>query len=402
MSWFGSGEVSWDDYNAAMRKGRPRTATNVLEKIERKAVAERNWPSAARAVITRANVEKGIRDEAAKDWLPAFAARIDAAPAELQGVLQLHLAHVYRDESRPWRWGGARPTKLSDAAATNQPPWAPERLNETLEKQFAKVLAHADELKTYRVQDWDDLLSYGTLPDAYRPTLFDMVVHDIVDFYGETIPDKALEKGLALLDSLIAFHRNDATKDALADAELARLRYEHSFAKLPAKERDARYAAALDAFIARYLDVTDVSALAVHARAELLRHSGDLVGAHAKAATGAARWPESVGGRLCTSLVISLERPDFTVTTESTWNAPWPDLAVSSKNMTNLFFRIVPVTFEDICDSSVWDNGYYRASDMLKRHAKDASARTWQVSLEDPRDYKMHETKLPVPSDLAP
>ena len=56
MSWFGSGEVSWDDYNAAMRKGRPRTATNVLEKIERKAVAERNWPSAARAVITRANV----------------------------------------------------------------------------------------------------------------------------------------------------------------------------------------------------------------------------------------------------------------------------------------------------------------------------------------------------------
>ena len=50
MSWFGSGEVSWDDYNAAMRKGRPRTATNVLEKIERQAVAERNWPSAARAV----------------------------------------------------------------------------------------------------------------------------------------------------------------------------------------------------------------------------------------------------------------------------------------------------------------------------------------------------------------
>ena len=146
MSWFGSGEVSWDDYNAAMRKGRPRTATNVLEKIERKAVAERNWPSAARAVITRANVEKGIRDEAAKDWLPAFAARIDAAPAELQGVLQLHLAHVYRDESRPWRWGGRRPTKLSDTAAANQPPWAPERLNETLEKQFAKVLAHADEL----------------------------------------------------------------------------------------------------------------------------------------------------------------------------------------------------------------------------------------------------------------
>ena len=165
MSWFGSGGVSWNDYDKAVNKGLPRSATNVLEKIEREALAKKDWPSAARAIITRANVERGIRDDATKDWLPTFVARIDAAPAELQGVLQLHLAHVYLDASQPWRWGGARPTKLSDAAATNQPPWAPERLNETLEKQFAKVLAHADELKTYRVQDWDDLLSYGTMPE---------------------------------------------------------------------------------------------------------------------------------------------------------------------------------------------------------------------------------------------
>ena len=35
MSWFGSKDVSWNDYDAALRKGLPRTATNVLEKIER-------------------------------------------------------------------------------------------------------------------------------------------------------------------------------------------------------------------------------------------------------------------------------------------------------------------------------------------------------------------------------
>ena len=52
MSWFGKGEASWDDYNAAVHKGRPRSATNVLEKIERKAVAERKWPRAARAIST--------------------------------------------------------------------------------------------------------------------------------------------------------------------------------------------------------------------------------------------------------------------------------------------------------------------------------------------------------------
>ena len=149
LSLFGSSGTSWDDYDKAVRKGLPRTATNVLEKIERAALAKKDWPSAARAIITRANVERGIRDDAKKDWLPAFAARIDAAPAELQGVLQLHLAHVYVDESQPWRWGGARPTKLADAAATNQPPWAPERLNETLEAQFAKYSGDSPQMPWY-------------------------------------------------------------------------------------------------------------------------------------------------------------------------------------------------------------------------------------------------------------
>ena len=402
MSWFGTGGTSWYDYDRAVRKGLPRTATNVLENIEREALAKKDWQNAARAIITRANVEKGIRDEAAKDWLPAFVARVDAAPAELQGVLQLHLAHVYLEESQPWRWGGARPTKLSDAAATNQPPWAPERLNETLEDQFAKVLSRADDLKACRVEKWSFITSSGTMPDAYRPTLFDLAVHDMVDFYGRAIPDNTLEKGLALIDRLIEFHRNDAAKEALADAELARLRYEHSFAKLPDKERDARYSAALDAFIARYLDVSEVSAFAVVARANLIKNAGDLVGAHAKAEIGAKRWPESIGGRLCTGLMKDLEQPNFTITTERTWNAPWPDLVVKSKNMTNIWFRVVPISFDDIRDKSVWDNGYYRAEDMLKKLAKDAGARTWRVAVEDPHDFKMYEAKFPVPFDLAP
>ena len=51
------------------------------------------------------------------EWLPAFAASVDAKPAPLQAVLQLHLAHTYQENSRRWRWGGAAPTKLDDDAA---------------------------------------------------------------------------------------------------------------------------------------------------------------------------------------------------------------------------------------------------------------------------------------------
>ena len=186
-------------------------------------------------------------DELPQDWLPAFAASVDAKPAPLQAVLQLHLAHTYQENSRKWRWGGAAPTKLDDAAAKDKmPPWSPEKIAATLEAQFAKVFAHSDELKAMKLDDWSALFNRGTWPAQYCPTLFDFAVRDAIQFYGRTIPDKTLEKGLALYDSLIEFHRADGNLDARAMAEIERAEYCRAFAAKPVKAREEEFAAFLD------------------------------------------------------------------------------------------------------------------------------------------------------------
>ena len=216
-------EKAWKEVSEAQRKNLPRTVTNKVEEIEREATVAQRWPDAARAFLVRERAMQEFTDEQTADWLPAFAASVDAKPAPLQAVLQLHLAHTYQENSRRWRWGGKAPTKLDDAAAKDKmPPWSPEKISATLESQFEKVFAFSDELKKQKIADWATLFNPGTYPESYCPTLYDFAVRDAVSFYGSTIPDKTLEKGLALYNALIAFHIADGNADARAFAEIDR------------------------------------------------------------------------------------------------------------------------------------------------------------------------------------
>ncbi len=97
---------AWKDVEEAQMKGLPRTVTNKVDEIQREAVKVERWPDAARAFLVREQAMQEFTDEQTADWLPAFAVSVDAQPAPLQAVLQLHLAHTYVENSRRWRWGG--------------------------------------------------------------------------------------------------------------------------------------------------------------------------------------------------------------------------------------------------------------------------------------------------------
>ena len=80
-------DKAWKEVRAAERKALPRTVTNLLSRISTAAIAAKKWPDAAQALMRIEGVEESLRDERAEEWLPDYAARVDAAPAEIQGVL---------------------------------------------------------------------------------------------------------------------------------------------------------------------------------------------------------------------------------------------------------------------------------------------------------------------------
>ena len=401
MAAYDFGEA-WRAVAEAQEKGLPRTVTNKVDEIAREAAAAARWPDAARAFLVREKAMQRFTDELPQDWLPAFAASVDEQPAQLQAVLQLHLAHTYHDNSLRWRWGGAAPTKLDDAAAAEKmPPWSPEKIAATLEAQFAKVFARAEELKGMKLSDWTAIFERGRLPESYAPTLFDFAVRDAIRFYGETIPDKTLEKGIALYDRLIDFHRSDENPDARAMAEIGRAEYVRNFDDKPDSERVAAFAAFLDGFIERYGEKTEAVAYAAALRAEILQKTS-LLAAHDLAARYEARWPDSPGGKKCGNIVAAIERKSLEVKVERNWCSPWPEIEVNVANVPEVHFRLVPVTFgELVSDTSMGASVRGTSESEVKNtYLKRRPAKEWKEGLPLKPDYTKQTFKFPVPSDL--
>ena len=397
-------EKVWEEVSEAQRKGLPRTVTNKVEEIEREATKAARWPDAARAFLVREDAMKQFTDEQTADWLPAFAASVDAKPAPLQAVLQLHLAHTYQENSRRWRWGGAAPTKLDDEAAKDKmPPWSPEKIVATLESQFEKVFAHSDELKKMKLDDWSALFNRGTWPAQYCPTLFDFAVHDAILFYGGTIPDKTLEKGLALYDALIEFHRADGNLDARAMAEIHRAEYICAFDEKPRKVRDEAFEKSLDGFLKDYDGKTEATAYAASIKATILRNKNDLVAAHDLAAAYAAKWPDSPGGKMCANIVADIEAKNLDVEVERNWCAPWPQIEVKAMNLDEVHFRLVSVSFDDLVkDCSMGEEAYnINARSAIKdNYLKRAPAKEWTQRLDLKPGYAEQKFSCPVPQGL--
>ncbi|MBQ6923768.1 MAG: hypothetical protein IJQ73_03925, partial [Kiritimatiellae bacterium] len=396
-------DAAWKEVDEACGKGLPRTVTNKVEEIQREAIKVKRWPDAARAFLVREEAMTEFTDEQTADWLPAFAASVDAQPAPLQAVLQLHLAHTYFENSRRWRWGGAAPTKLDDeAAADKMPPWSPEKIAGTLEAQFAKVFALADDLKAQKLLDWIALFDHGNVPTSYCPTLFDFAVRDAIRFYGENIPDKTREKGLALYDQLIQFHQKDGNLDALAMAELNRAEFVRAFDQKPQKQRDADFAAFLDDFLARYEGKTEAVAFGAAAKAEILRDKNDLVAAHDLAIEYAQKWPKSLGAEKCQTIIARIEEQTLSVEVERNWCAPWPEMTVKARNLNKVHFRLVPVSFDDLVEDTSMGNAddYDAKRAMRDKYATRRPAKEWSETLDLKPDYTEQSFTFTVPSDL--
>ncbi len=283
------------------------------------------------------------------------------------------------------------------------------------------------------MEAWGDLLIKGTMPDSYRPMLYDFIAHEALEFYtsGEQAgakSEKAFEasadspildatekflgwqpaandtgsavlKAIRVYQDVLRFHQNDpAPRLAFAEADLERLTWGWNTAF--GEDKDARYNAALEAFIRICADF-DISALAIEHEARVLQREGDLVAAHKLAQHGAELFPQSPRGRLCHNLVTEIEAESANTATERVWNAPWPKITVRYRNVEAVYFRAVPYDWEVFLQK--YHNRPENLSDQERREIlAKAPALEWSEKLPATTDYQERAFTTPAPDKLKP
>ncbi len=418
----GKRDALWKEVADADEKSLPATAIEKLTPIIDGAMADKAWPEAIKAIARRVVFESEIEGAKPEEKITRMEAEIAKAPKPMQPVMEAILAGWYWEYFQTNRWKFMHRTQTAEAPGNDFTTWDITRLFAEIGKHFAAALGNEPALKAVPIIDYADLLEKGTMSDALRPTLYDFVAHQALEFYssGEQAANKAIDefalsaesavfgtvseflawapagdlitvKAVRLYQALLQFHERDADNSAWLHCDLERMRFGNNQASGDTKM--ARYAAALKRFSEQWGD-RELSAVARYEWARLLADD-EPVEAHKIATFGARAFPNSIGGRLCKSVIAGIEVKTLEVETEQVWNAPWPVIKARYRNFTELNFRLVKLDFVAVMREA-------NADDYEERLLRKKPLRFWKVELPATPDFRERTEQIAVPQDLKP
>jgi len=426
--------LDWKKVYEARDKGLPKTAIEELRPIIADAMKNKRHAEAIKAICTKIAFEGNIEGNKPEEKITRLETEIATAPAEMKPMMQAVLANWYWHYFQQNRRRFQQRTQTAEAPGKDFTTWDLPRILAEIDRHFTAALANGKELKGTPVEQFNDLLEKGSVPDAYRPTMFDFLAHEALEFYqaaeqgaakaedefeiaaespvfgsraafvqwkpGATDTVSPKLKAVLLYQNLITFHEKDADKTALIDADLWRLAFAKNQAVGP--EVNDRCKAALKRFVDEWAD-HEISARALFAWAGVFQSENELVEAHKLAKRGADVFPKSYGGVQCHNLIQQLEAKQVTINTERVWNEPWPVVAVNYKNVTRAFFRAVPFDF----DAFVARQSYgFGAGNFDEKFTNEILTRKpaseWNADLPATADFRERTEKVPVPKDLKP
>ncbi|MBM4027267.1 MAG: hypothetical protein FJ280_17955, partial [Planctomycetes bacterium] len=441
VSLAGPRDALWSQVQEAINRGLPQTAIKLLEEIIPGALADGAWAEATKAICLKIGQEGKIQGGKAEEMIVRLEAEMVAAPEPMQPVMEAILGHWYWRYFQQNRWRFLQRTQTAEAPGTDITTWDLATILAEIDRHFTLALCGipapggdpskttaeggcATLLKATPIGVWNDLIEKGTVPDAYRPTLYDFLAFEALSFYnaGEqagALPQDSFEimadspifapvaeflawqpqsadgrsakvKAIRIYQSLLAFHQNDPDKTAFLDADLQRLVFGNNQAVGP--EKADLYKAALERFV-NGSKGHEIAARALYQWANVEYGQGNYVKAHTLAGQGWNQYPASVGGIQCYNLIQQIEAKSATITTERVWNDPLPDIQVTYRNVTRVDFRAVPVKFEDYMQAG----GQYQIEALLGMEP----ALDWWADLPPTSDYKTRTATLPAPKGLA-
>jgi hypothetical protein len=425
----GNNDADWKKVEDAVRRGLPRTAIEALEPIMARAIAEENFPEAARAIARRIVLEGTIEGNRPEERIVRMQAALETAPEELRPLFHTLLAHWYWNYFQQNRWRFLQRTATAEPPGEDFTTWDLARLFAEIDRQFARALESHELLKKTPVESFDGFLNKGTLPDRYRPTLFDFLAHEALSFYTTAeqagarpqddfrIPadspifgtsadflawelpaeagDSPKGRAVHLFQELLRFHQTEENATAFADLNLARLVFGKNAAVGP--ERDPRYRAALQRFVEQS-GQNEVTAMALVHLARALQEQEELVEAHATARKTIEEFPRTPASKLAANLIAEIEHKSAAISTERIWNAPWPEIRVDYRNVNRVYFRAVRHDWEAFLRTGDPDNPHQAMQSLLRK----SPAASWQAALPLTDDYRQRTEAVAVPETLAP
>ena len=423
-------EKLWKQVSDAESKSLPRTGIKHAQAIYDSAMQDKDYPEAVRALMKKLTLDASINQPAAPYLIKKLTAEVDDYPDAIKPVMKVILANWFFTYYQQNRWRFAQRSQTAQVPSDDFETWDLARLLNHIDSLFRDSLQEKEQLKQIGIGEYDELIRKGNVSDDYRPTLFDFIAFQALDFYSldEQIvrqqgafdvladgpvfsskdeflawdpktndDDSFLLQAVKLYQDLLNFHSVDKDSTARLDADLHRLKFANMVAV--GSEKQARYKAALRRFVDANIE-HPIASVALSLLAGVFQAEQDFATAHKLASQGKERHPDSRGARLCHNIIKQIETREINVSTERVWNSAGPSIDVSYRNIDKVYFRVVKFDYLN------WKWGDRRqpvniGQKQLQQLLDGEKVTQWSQELKPTDDYKtrIETTKVNVELD---
>ncbi len=434
-------ESQWKTVVKHENEGLTKSALEDVEKIYLQAKSEKNQQQAIKAMLYKSKYILTLEEDAQLKIVDLFKTEIEKSDTVTKHLLENILANMYWQYYQQNRYKFYNRTKTEEKVSDDFRTWDLETLFTEIHTYFQKSIQNSLLLQQERLEDYETLLITAKNSKIFRPTLFDLLSHNALEFYktsensitqpsykfkiddehyladSETFINQSITpkdsaslqlNALKIYQNLLRFHRGNAMTEAFVANDIDRLKFAKQHSVLD--HSDSLYLVSLNAKVAR-LKNNALSGLYQFEIAKLLSEQGQKYNSNLSTNENEAlRWkikeaitlcdevvtkfPESDGAKKCHVLKQNLLLPNLSLKAENFIPTDKPSLIlINYANLETLDFKIYKVSTKQLEKY----NRIYREDEKANFLNKLKTDKTWTAKLKNENDYRRHTIEVLVP-----
>lgn len=431
-------QSDWKKVEAFNQEGLPKSALEVVETIYGNAKKENNDNQVIKALLHKAKYMLTLEENAQLTIIKNLKSDIDASKFPKRNILESILANLYWQYFQQNRWKFYNRTQTSEKVDSEDfRTWDLETLFAETHLYYQKSLKNGVLAQQTNLNTFDQILQTSSDSKKYRPTLYDFLVHNALDFYKTsetnitkpsyafTINDKkhlqehtvfsslkietkdslSLQfNALKLFQDLIKFHVRDKAPDALIEVNIERIKFVSENAVFGDKKTvllecllsEKKKFATLSASALYDYEVANLykEYASTYIPEENEMHRWKLKEALEICDATIKKFPDSRGANQCKALKSEILHTELSIKTEKYVPIQTPGrLLITYKNLNKLYFNAFKITPKQLKSL----NRLYKTKDQIKFLSSLKVAKTWEAEICDEHDYQTHTTEVLLP-----
>ena len=416
----------------------PKSALNIVDDIYKKAVSDNNAPQLVKTLLYKSKFSLILEEDAQLKIIDELKIHITQNKFPTKNILQNILANLYWQYFNQYRWKFYNRTKTAEKVTPNDfRTWDLKTLFSEIHKQYQASLQETVKLQQVSIYDFEAILTIVKGAKEYRPTLFDFLAHNALEFYkkNEThitkptyqfkldnedllceanqftttkLKTKDLESlqfnALKIYQELTTFHIKQRNIKALVDIDLERLNFVYAHATF--KNRQSQYLETLKTS-QNLLSDKSVSGLYSYEIASIYNQLAD-VSQKNKIKSNKfknrealniceqviTKFPNSKAAKKCNYLKAKIKQEQIQITAEKhTPILTFSKVLVEYKNIDTLFFTAYKISTKELEKL----NKMYEVKKKVALISSLAPTNKWSTQLRNNNDYVKHTTETIVP-----